>query len=57
MKKETLQVNGHVADDKEGTIFCKGGKVFVFDRETWDEFIKELLKTKRIETTKYIFIY
>ena len=35
----------------------KGGKVFVLDREIWEEFIKELLKTKRIETTKYIFIY
>lgn len=57
MKKETLQVNGHVANDKEGTIFCKGGKYFVLDRETWEEIIKELIKNKRIETTKYIFIY
>lgn len=57
MKKETLQVNGHIANDKDGTIFCKGGKYFVFSREIWDLFIKELLKTKRIETDKYIFTY
>lgn len=57
MEKETLQVNGHVANDKEGTIFCKGGKVFVFDRAVWDQFMAEILTTKRIETNKYVFVY
>lgn len=57
MKKETLQINGHVANDKEGTIFCKGGILFTFERAIWDQFMAEILKTKRIETNKYIFIY
>ncbi len=55
--KETLQVDGHVANEKEGTIFCKGGIVFTFERAIWDQFMAEILKTKRIETNKYIFIY
>jgi len=57
MKKETLQINGNVANDQEGTIFCKGGKYFVFPRTIWDEFMKEIMQTKRIETEKYIFNY
>lgn len=45
---ETLEVNGHVANDTKGTIFCKGGKYFEVTREVFDEVMSILIKDKKL---------